>query len=186
MAKQDDRIKIRELPDGELSSMDYLAVGNLNPEITIRATVGDVIASGLAAGDNITLNTASNITTINATGYDDSDLDARVTALENAADNQDNAASVYVQESPPPNAPIGSLWWDTNVASMYIHVNGVWVQTNTATASNSSTAVIISSTQPPQPEHGSLWYDTTVGKLFVYDDETGAWFQTNCGGETAI
>ena len=57
MAKQDDRVKIRELSpedgDKDISSADWLAIGKKNVETTVKASVGQVIKSAILPGKNI-------------------------------------------------------------------------------------------------------------------------------------
>lgn len=133
---EDNRIKIRELPAGDVSGSDTIAVAKNNIEKTVQASLTDAVRAGLTieAGPGITVTqTATGIKISGTAEFDDGDIQSDLSDLQaqiNALKNADPGASVKAQPSPPTGSSNGDLWWDTNTASMYIRYNSAWVQTN--------------------------------------------------------
>jgi hypothetical protein len=144
MAKQDDRVKIRELPpedgDKNITSADWLAIGKKATEITVKASVGEVIGSGIQAGDGIQVDNIDNdsftgvkiTNTYSAPEVDLSDIQDDInTNKTDIANLQNNkvAAFAHVDPKPPYPPSKGDLWWDTNTAKMYVYTGDAWVVT---------------------------------------------------------
>jgi len=133
---EDNRIKIRELPAGDVSGSDTIAVAKNNIEKTVQASLTDAVRAGLTieAGPGITVTqTATGIKISGTAEFDDGDIRSDLSDLQaqiNALKNADPGTSVKAQPSPPIGSSNGDLWWDTNTASMYIRYNSAWVQTN--------------------------------------------------------
>lgn len=133
---EDNRIKIRELPESDVSGSDTIAVAKNNIEKTIQASLTDAVRAGLTieAGSGITVTqTATGVKISGNAEFDDGDIQTKLADLQaqiNALKNADTGASVKAQPAPPTSSSNGDLWWDTNTASMYIRYNSAWVQTN--------------------------------------------------------
>jgi hypothetical protein len=133
MAQEDNRIKIRELPDSDIAGSDFLAIAKSDIEKTVHASIREIIQAGLdlEPGQGISIDTTDTGFKITNTGeFDSSELEQDIKNLQDQIDALTNGANVYTQEQPPPNANQGDLWWDTNTAAMYVKYNGVWVQSN--------------------------------------------------------
>lgn len=142
MSEETNRIKIRELPDSDLTAQDLVALAKSDIEKTVHATIRDVIKAGLDldAGNGIQIDTTDTGFKITNVGeLDTSDLDRQVINLQAELDAlklamNNLAMGVVASPEPPENVGQGTLWWDTNTASMYIKYNGVWIQSNLSTA----------------------------------------------------
>lgn len=144
MAKQDDRVKIRELPpedgDKNITSADWLAIGKKATEITVKASVGEVIGSGISAGSGIQVDNVDNdsftgvriTNTYSAPEVDLSDIQDDInTNKTDIANLQNNKVAAFAHVDPKPPSPPskGDLWWDTNTAKMYVYTGDAWVVT---------------------------------------------------------
>ena len=134
---EDNRIKIRQLPESDVSGSDTIAIAKNNIEKTVQASLTDAVRAGLTieAGPGITVTQTQTGVKITGTAeYDDTSTQAKLADLQSQLDalkNVENSgASVKAQQKPPKSSSEGDLWWDTNTANMYIKYNGAWVQTN--------------------------------------------------------
>ena len=151
---EDNRIKIRELPAGDVSGSDTIAVAKNNIEKTVQASLTDAVRAGMTieAGPGITVTQTSTGIKISGTAeFDDTNIQSNLSDLQaqiNALKNADTGASVKAQQSPPGGSANGDLWWDTNTASMYIRYNNAWVQTNGGGGGGGGSADIAGSEAP--------------------------------------
>ena len=106
--------------------------------------------------------------------------------------------SINVNESPPSGAKEGDLWYDTDVALLYVYIGdptNAWIQigggsgsgssaiqTNGGGGSGGGASVTTDPTAPSNPSDGDLWFNENEAELYVYTASLGAWIQTNGGG----
>lgn len=141
MAQEDNRIKIRQLPESSVDRDDLIALAKSSIEKTVHATVHDVVRAGMNidAGTGISIDSTDTGITINAAAeFDDTSLQQQIDNLQAQVDALTNTIStlgnsVKTQQSPPADPQPGDLWWDTNTAHMYVYYNSAWVQTNGGT-----------------------------------------------------
>ena len=135
MAQEDNRIKIRELPDSDVNGSDLLAIAKSDIEKTVHASIREIIQAGLdlepGAGISIE-STDAGFKIINTGEFDDSEMRQQIANLQAEIDQLKNmgGANVFTQEKPPVVATQGDLWWDTNTAALYVKYNDVWIQSN--------------------------------------------------------
>jgi hypothetical protein len=93
-------------------------------------------------------------------------------------------ANVLIASSPPQEADIGDLWFDTTNASLYLYYDdGTTVSWIEVGGMNGVTGITVSSSPPATANPGELWWNSSTGVLYIYydDGESVQWVDVTYG-----
>ena len=89
--------------------------------------------------------------------------------------------TVIVSTTPPGSPSQGLLWFDSDVAKMYIYYSSTWVELGGSAGGTAGTGATVSDTAPTSPSQGNLWFNSLNGKTYVYYDS----FWVEIGGNAS-